>query len=82
MPVALLLAFVLIAGAGAAHAQDAPPAGGTLVTLDFQDAEITEVIGVIAQATGKNFLYDDRVRGRVTVISPEPVTADEAYRVF
>ena len=53
-----------------------------MVTLDFQDAEITEVIGVIAQATGKNFLYDDRVRGRVTVISPEPVTADEAYRVF
>ncbi len=80
MPVALLLALVLMAGA--AQAQDAPPAGGTMVTLDFQDAEITEVIGVIAQATGKNFLYDDRVRGRVTVISPEPVTADEAYRVF
>ena len=82
MPVALLLALLLLALPGAAFAQDAPPAGGTMVTLDFQDAEITEVIGVIAQATGKNFLYDDRVRGRVTVISPEPVTADEAYRVF
>ena len=80
MPVAVLLAFVLLAST--AHAQDASPVGGTMVTLDFQDAEITEVIGVIAQATGKNFLYDDRVRGRVTVISPEPVSADEAYRVF
>ena len=82
MPVAVLLALLLLGSAGAASAQDAPPVGGTMVTLDFQDAEITEVIGVIAQATGKNFLYDDRVRGRVTVISPEPVSADEAYRVF
>jgi general secretion pathway protein D len=80
---ALLLAFALFASPAATLAQqDATPAGDTMVTLDFQDAEITEVIGVIAQATGKNFLYDDRVRGRVTVISPEPVTADEAYRVF
>ncbi len=82
MPVAVLLALLLLGSADAARAQDAPPAGETMVTLDFQDAEITEVIGVIAQATGKNFLYDDRVRGRVTVISPEPVSADEAYRVF
>jgi general secretion pathway protein D len=77
---ALALAFWL--GAQSALAQEARPAGDVLVTLDFQDADITEVISTIAKATGKNFLYDDRVRGRVTVISPEPVTADEAYRVF
>ena len=84
MPVArgLALALALWLGAQSAAAQEAPPAGEVLVTLDFQDADITEVISTIAKATGKNFLYDDRVRGRVTVISPEPVTADEAYRVF
>src|SRR5262245_29936685 len=82
----LLLAAALLVASGAARAQ-APtpgvsPTGETLVSLDFQDADITEVISTIAKATGKNFLYDDRVRGRVTVISPEPVTVDEAYRVF
>ena len=83
----VLAAAVLLAGA-VARAQNSPPpppagAGGeTMVSLDFQDADITEVISTIAKATGKNFLYDDRVRGRVTVISPEPVTVDEAYRVF
>ena len=41
------------------------------------------MIAMIAELTGKNFLYDqDRVSGRVTVISPTPVTIDEAYRVF
>jgi general secretion pathway protein D len=77
-----LLAAALFAALPSARAQAAPPSGDTLVSLDFQDADITEVISTIAKATGKNFLYDDRVRGRVTVISPEPVSVDEAYRVF
>src|SRR5215831_669395 len=86
---AAALGAVLLLAASHSRAQQAPPpppvptpAGDTLVSLDFQDADITEVISTIAKATGKNFLYDDRVRGRVTVISPEPVTVDEAYRVF
>jgi general secretion pathway protein D len=82
VPVLLAIAFALFVATSPARAQDNPPAGEVMITLDFQDAEITEVIGVIAKATGKNFLYDDRVRGRVTVISEEPVSADEAYRVF
>ena len=41
MPVALLLALVVFAlPIGALAQQDDPPAGGTMVTLDFQDAEI------------------------------------------
>jgi general secretion pathway protein D len=86
---AAALGAALLLSAGHSRAQQAPPppavpvpAGETMVSLDFQDADITEVISTIAKATGKNFLYDDRVRGRVTVISPEPVTVDEAYRVF
>src|SRR5258705_312980 len=77
-----LLAVALFAAAPSARAQGASPSADTLVSLDFQDADITEVISTIAKATGKNFLYDDPVRGRVTVISPEPVSVDEAYRVF
>ena len=52
------------------------------VSLDFKEMELTDVIELIAEATGKNFLYDERVRGTVTVISPTRVTPDEAYRVF
>jgi general secretion pathway protein D len=63
-------------------AADPGAASTATVTLDFNDAPITDVIDTIAKLTGKNFLYDDRVRGNVTVISPTPVTIDEAYRVF
>ena len=50
--------------------------------LDFDDVELTVIIDTIAKLSGKNFIYDDRVRGRVTIVSPTPVTSEEAYAVF
>jgi general secretion pathway protein D len=52
------------------------------VTLDFQEADLIDVIEMIAKISKRNFLFDERVRGKVTVISPTPVTPEEAYRVF
>jgi general secretion pathway protein D len=53
-----------------------------LVNLDFQDVEIATVIDTIARLSGRNFVYDDRVRGRVTIISPTPIPVEQAYTVF
>ena len=52
------------------------------VQLDFEDVELAVLIDTIARLTGKNFIYDDRVRGRVTIVSPTSVTIDQAYAVF
>ncbi|GAG02988.1 unnamed protein product, partial [marine sediment metagenome] len=40
------------------------------------------LIKFISELTGKNFLIDPGVKGTVTIISPEKVTIDEAYKVF
>ncbi len=81
-----LLWVAVIAGAlepMAASAQaEGQSLGEELVQLDFEDVELKAVIDTIALYTGKNFIYDDRVRGKVTVISPTKVTVDQAYRVF
>ena len=53
-----------------------------LVTLDFDDVELEVVIDTIAQMTSTNFIYDDRVRGRVTIVSPTPMPMEQAYAVF
>jgi general secretion pathway protein D len=53
-----------------------------LVNLDFQDVELSTVIDTIAKLTSRNFVYDDRVRGRVTIVSPTPIPIDQAYTVF
>jgi general secretion pathway protein D len=52
------------------------------VTMDFRDVEIGTLIKFIGELTNKNFVIDERVKGKVTVISPTKVTVPEAYKVF
>jgi general secretion pathway protein D len=73
----------LVFAASGAHAQRrVESAQSNLVTLDFDDVELSVVIDTIARMTHKNFIYDDRVRGKVTIVSPTPVSVDQAYAVF
>jgi len=64
----------------------APPAPakkkGGPVTINFVDMELSEIITNISKITGKNFIWDEKVRGKVTIISPTGIPVDEAYRVF
>jgi len=81
-----ILAFLLALIAAAAPATGLPAEGTEgaedMVQMDFQDQELKIVIDTIARATGKNFIYDDRVRGRVTIVSPTPMPLEQAYAVF
>ncbi len=78
LPALAALAGVLLAlSAGAQTAGDEG-----LVQLDFDDAELSAVIDTIARLTNTNFIYDDRVRGRVTIVSPTPMPVDQAFAVF
>lgn len=52
------------------------------MTLNLKDADINAVISTVAEMTGKNFIVDPRVKGKVTVISARPMNADEIYQVF
>ena len=74
------LAAIGLAVALPGSAQEEPTNG--LVTLDFADVELSAVIETIAKMTRKNFIYDDRVRGRVTIVSPSPMPVEQAYAVF
>lgn len=58
------------------------PAAQRLVTMDFRDVDLKELIKTMSELTGRNFIIDNRVKGTVTIISPKQITLDEAYRVF
>ena len=58
------------------------PAQAEEVTLNFSDADLTAVVNSVSQITGKNFIIDPRVKGKVTVISSKPLSEDEVYKVF
>ena len=52
------------------------------VTIDFDDVDILLFVKFISEVTGKNFVIDQKVKGKVTIVSPTKISVDEAYRVF
>jgi general secretion pathway protein D len=50
--------------------------------MDFDQVDIKVFIKFISELTGKNFVVDDKVRGKVTVLSPSKISVEEAYKVF
>lgn len=60
----------------------APAAAAKTYNIDFNDVDIRKMIETVSEITGKNFLVDDRVQGRVTVIGPKALTSAEIYQVF
>lgn len=52
------------------------------VTLNLKDAEIQVLVETVADITGKNFVIDPRVKGRVSVVSGHPLNKDEIYKTF
>ncbi len=52
------------------------------LTLDFKDADIHALIKYISEATGRNFITDPAVKGKVTVYSPVRISPDEAFETF
>ena len=52
------------------------------ITLNLNNADIEALIKTVSEQTGKNFVIDPRVKGKVTVISAHPMDRDEFYKVF
>jgi general secretion pathway protein D len=52
------------------------------VTLNLKDAEINTLISTVSEVTGKNFIIDPKVKGKVTVISAAPMNKQQLYDTF
>ncbi len=52
------------------------------VSLDLHEVELPVFIKFVSDITGKSFVFDERVRGKVTIISPREIDVDELYDVF
>jgi len=52
------------------------------VTLDFDNVDIGVLVKFVSEITGKNFLIDDKVKGKVTIMSPKKIPVNEVYKVF
>jgi general secretion pathway protein D len=80
-------AMLLTVSTGLAQSETVPMtptrlASDDKVAIDFNDVDIRLFIKFISEIVGKNFVVDQRVKGKITVISPSRISVAEAYRVF
>jgi len=84
----MVLIFSLIfSGSGRAETLSpapipAAPATAQLITMDFNNVDLPVFVKFISEITGKNFVIDERVRGKVTVFSPTKISVEKAYQVL
>ena len=53
------------------------------VSFSLEDADLTELVKVIGQLTGRRFIFGGKVRNiKASVYSPQKVTVAEAYQAF
>ncbi|MEO8401446.1 MAG: type II secretion system secretin GspD [Gammaproteobacteria bacterium] len=57
-----------------------PSAEGRLWNL--QDADILSIINEVSLETGKNFVVDPRVSGKISLVSSKPIKPNEVYQIF
>src|SRR5574340_671985 len=79
----LVLLFSFHLRQTAAHAEEKTPIKKEgKIQLNFVDVDITTVANFISKITGKNFIYDDRITGKVTIVAPTKIDIDEAFDLF
>lgn len=82
---AVIGAVMFAHAADPARAQSAPaarPAPGSPITLNFKDADIDSVVGAFGHLLNRTFVIDPRVRGKVTLETPRPVSPETAYQLL
>ncbi|MEE8166698.1 MAG: secretin N-terminal domain-containing protein [Myxococcota bacterium] len=52
------------------------------ISINEKRIQIAELIKLIGEATQRTILFDDRVRGTVSVVAKRPVTLDEAWSML
>lgn len=52
------------------------------VSLDFNEVDLPVFIRYISQLSGKHFILDERVTGKITMYSPSKVTPAQVYNLF
>ncbi len=54
----------------------------TVTDFNFPDADILDIAKTLGKLTGKNFILDKDVKGRISIVTNSPVTIGDAWRAF
>ncbi len=52
------------------------------VSIQFVDVELATLTKFISEISGKNFIFDERLKGTISIIAPSKLSVDEAFTLF
>jgi general secretion pathway protein D len=52
------------------------------VTFNFVDIDLPVIARFVSEITGKNFIFDERVKGKITIIAPSKISVADAFNLF
>jgi len=81
----IIIVFISIALiCGSAGAVEHPSEGSNSrgIEFNFVDVEIPTIVRFMSEITGYNFVFDERVKGKVTIIAPSRLTIEESFSLF
>ncbi len=76
MPFRLLLGFLLILSCSLSAAEK------NEFSLNLNEVDMQVLIDTVADITGKNFIVDPHVAGKVSVVTSKPMRANQIYDIF
>ncbi len=53
-----------------------------MITPNYKDADLSQIIEAVSAVTGKNFIVDPRVKAQVTMLSSSPMSPNAFYEAF
>lgn len=74
--------IVTAADTTTASTNDSTPAKPASRLWNLQDADILSVINEVSAETGKNFVVDPRVTGKISLVSSKPIQPNQVYDLF
>jgi general secretion pathway protein D len=78
--IGLAVAFCLLSPT---HAETPPPASqATFVNFNFDQADVRVLIKLVGDITGRKFVVDPAVEGKVTVVTPGQIPVTEVYQLL
>ncbi|MBI5739346.1 MAG: hypothetical protein HZA16_01385 [Nitrospirae bacterium] len=77
---AVFFTFLIAACPAFSLAEEKKPAEN--IAFNFVDVEIPTVIKFISEISGVNFIFDERIKGKITIIAPAKLSIDQSFTLF
>ncbi len=78
--ITLLTTAALLLSGGTS--QSVETTAGNYVNFSFDQVDIRLLVKIVGEMTGKRFVVDENVAGKVTIITPPRIPQDEVYPLF